>query len=511
LPFLEMKRITKRFGENLANNCINFNVDHGEVHSLLGQNGAGKTTLMNILYGLYRPDEGQIFLDGNPVKISSPNKAIEHHIGMIHQHFMLIPRLSVTENIMLGFRSSRHPFLDMKEAEDRVEKISQKYELHVNPKTMIADLPVGLQQRVEIVKALFRKSNLLILDEPTSVLTPMEVGALFKVINKLRDEGLSVIFISHKLKEVMSVSDRITVLRQGAVIDTLKTSDTTPEQLARMMVGRSVRLQIQKSSVKRGKKILEIKNLCAHSEEKNVPLISDISLDIHAGEVLGIAGVDGNGQNELTELITGLRRASKGKILINGVDVTKDSPRKRIEMKLSYVPPDARRVGLILGCSVAENMVLKKFRDPRFSWHRLFLNKKNIEHFAEDNIRYFNVTVNSCRSHVSTLSGGNQQKVCLARELSDEPDVLIVSQPTRGLDVASTAYIHEYILRHREEGKAILLISSELDEIMTLSDKIAVIYEGKIIGIVPAVEITDLEKISLMMAGVGRRELDHEQ
>jgi general nucleoside transport system ATP-binding protein len=496
-----MKGITKRFGDNLANHSINFNVDHGEVHALLGQNGAGKTTLMNILYGLYRPDEGKIFLDRNPVTLSSPHKAIEHHIGMIHQHFMLIPRLSVTENIMLGFRSSRHPLLDMKEAESRVEEISQKYELPVDPKAMIADLPVGLQQRVEIIKALFRKTDLLILDEPTSVLTPVEAGALFRVIDKLKEEGLSVIFITHKLKEVMRVSDRITVLRQGAVIDTLKKSETTPEELARMMVGGSVRLRMEKSPIRRGKKLLEIRNLSAHGEQ-NRPLISDISFDIHGGEVLGVAGADGNGQNELAEAIAGLRRTSTGQIIVNGKDVTNDSPRKRIGMKLSYVPSDARGVGLILGCSVAENMVLKKFRESRFSQHHFLLDSKRIERFAEENIRRFNIAVRSCKNHVSTLSGGNQQKVCLAREISDEPDVLIASQPTRGLDVASITQIHESLLRHREGGKAILLISSELDEILALSDRIAVLYEGRIVGFVPAAEDIDLEKISLMMAGI---------
>lgn len=506
MVFLEMKNITKRFEDNLANNGIHFDVRHGEVHSLLGQNGAGKTTLMNILYGLYRPDDGEICLDGKPVKISSPGKAIEHHIGMIHQHFMLIPRLSVAENIILGFRSSRYPILDIKEAENRVEKISRKYELDVDPKAMIADLPVGVQQRVEIIKALFKKSRLLILDEPTSVLTPVEVGTLFKIINQLKQEGLSLIFISHKLKEVMSVSDRITVLRQGAAVDTLKKSDTNRDQLARMMVGREVKFRLEKSPVKKREKILEIKHLWADSEGSDVPLISDVSFDIHAGEVLGIAGVDGNGQNELAELITGLRAASKGNIIIKGLDVTNDSPRKRIERKLGYVPSDSRGVGMILGCSVAENMVLKHFCDPPFSRYRFFLNRKHIEHFANHKIKEFNISVNSCKSEVSTLSGGNQQKVCLAREIADKPDVLIVSQPTRGLDVASIEHIHECILRHREEGKATLLISSELDEIIALSDRIAVMYEGKIMGIIPVVENVDLEKISLMMAGVNEQD-----
>lgn len=504
-----MRNVSKRFDDVLANNQVCFAVERGEVHTLLGENGAGKTTLMNILYGLYTPDEGDIYLDGKPVRISSPHKATELHIGMIHQHFMLIPRLSVTENIILGLASSRPPLLRLKLAEENVENISKRYELSIDPKALICQLPVGMQQRVEILKALYRKTDLLILDEPTSVLTPLEVEALFKIIRRLIQEGLAVIFISHKLNEVMAISDRITVLRQGNVIATLKNVDTDLNQLASMMVGKEMTLSLERPPARKGKKSLEVRNLSTDVEQGVKQVLRNISFDIHEGEVLGIVGVDGNGQDELAEVIAGLQPSIDGQILIHGVDVTYLPPRKRIEMKLGYIPSDRQRVGLIMDFSVAENLVLKKFRDPPFSRRRLLLIAKNIYSNGARMIREFNIKVSHGKARASFLSGGNQQKVILAREISAKPDVLIAMHPTRGLDVASTKYVHQCLLDHREKGGATLFISTELDEVIAISDRIAVMFEGEIMGVLPGVKDVDLEQISLMMAGVrGERRED---
>jgi len=497
-----MKNICKRFGDVVANDHISFDVERSEVHSLLGENGAGKTTLMNILYGLYAFDEGEILLDGQPVRISSPHKAIEHHIGMIHQHFMLIPRLSVAENIILGFPSSKPPFLQIKQAEENVEKIAQKYEFHIDAKALVSQLSVGLQQRVEILKALYRKTDLLILDEPTSVLTPLEVTALFKIIRRLTQDGLAVIFISHKLNEVMAISDRITVLRKGSVVGTAKSTETDPNQLANMMVGKEIKLSLEKSPARMGNKLLEVRNLRAESRQGGKPILNHISFEVRGGEILGMAGVDGNGQGELAGAIAGMFPISEGQILINAVDVTHLSPQKRIENKLAYIPADRQRVGTIMDFSVADNLVLKNFRNSPFSKWRLFLLEKNIGSNGGQMIRKFDIKASNGKVKLSSLSGGNQQKVILSREISAKPDVLIAVQPTRGLDVGSTNYVHQCILEHRGRGGATLYISTELDEIIAISDRIAVIYEGEIIGILPGGENIDLEQISLMMAGI---------
>jgi len=502
LPYLEMKNISKRFGEVVANDRIWFDVERGEVHTLLGENGAGKTTLMNILYGLYALDEGEIYLDGKAAEINSPQKAIEHHIGMIHQHFMLIPRLSVTENIILGLPSPHPPFLQIRQAEEEVEKIAKRYDLFVDPQAIVAQLPVGLQQRVEILRALYRKTDLLILDEPTSVLTPMEVTALFKIIRKLTQGGLGVIFISHKLNEVMAISDRITVLRKGRVVGSVSAKETDQGQLARMMVGKEFVSTLSKSSAKGGRKLLEVRKLRVEDREGAKPTLKDISFEIREGEILGIAGVDGNGQDELADAIAGLKPLNNGQIMINDTDVTHFSPRRRIESGLSYIPSDRQRVGLILEFSVAENLVLKSYRGPPFSALGILLSHKNIDTNAEKMIKEFDIKVSNGKVKVSFLSGGNQQKVILAREISCLPQVLIAMQPTRGLDVGSTKYIHERILEHRRKGGATLLISTELDEIIALSDRIAVIYEGEIMGILSGGAKVNLEQISLMMAGV---------
>lgn len=502
MPFLEMKNISKRFADVVANDRVCFDVERGEVHTLLGENGAGKTTLMNILYGLYSPDEGEIYLDGKLVKISSPYDAIELQIGMIHQHFMLIPNLSVTENIILGLPSSRGFLLELKKAEENIDNISQKYELRVDPKALVRQLPVGLRQRVEILKALYRKTDILILDEPTSVLTPLEVETFFKIIRRFTEDGLAVIFISHKLNEVMSISDRITVLRGGNAVGTLKKLDTDPNKLAGMMVGEEITLSLDKPSVKKGKRLLEVRGLSVNSEKGGKPLVNNVSFDIHEAEILGVAGVDGNGQGELADAIAGLQPAGKGQILINGMDVAHLSPRKRIERKLGYIPSDRQRVGLIVDFSVAENLVLKDFRDTPFSKQRFFLNRRQINTNAERLIKEFDIKVSRGNEKVAFLSGGNQQKVILAREISGKPDVIIAMQATRGLDIGSMKYVQERILEHREKGGATLFISTELDEIIAISDRIAVMYEGEIIGILSGGQEIDLERISLMMAGV---------
>jgi len=497
-----MENVSKRFGDVVANEGISIDVNRGEVHALLGENGAGKTTLMNILYGLCTPDEGVIRIDKRPVEITSPHKAIEQHVGMVHQHFMLIPNLSVTENIILGLPSSKPPFLQMKQAWIQVADLAQRYGLQLDPKALVHQLPVGMQQRVEILKALYRKTDLLILDEPTAVLTPLEVEALFKVIKRLIGDELAVIFISHKLNEVMAISDRVTVLRSGRVVGTVQTTETDQNQLANMMIGREIILTLEKEPVQRKNKILEVQGLWVTEEKSHKPIIKDLSLEIYGGEVLGIVGVDGNGQGELAEVIAGLRPVDKGRIFIKGINATRFTSREMIERNLAYIPADRQKVGLTLDLSVAENLILKRFRETPFSSKGLILEQTPIQENATRMIRQFDIKVPHGKAKVSSLSGGNQQKVILARELSGEPDVLVAMQPTRGLDVESTKYVHECVLEQRERGGATLFISTELDEIIDISDRIAVIYEGEIMGLLPGGEDVSLEQISLLMAGV---------
>jgi ABC-type uncharacterized transport system ATPase subunit len=497
-----MENVSKRFGDVVANDGISIDVNRGEVHALLGENGAGKTTLMNILYGLCTPDEGNIRIDGRPVEITSPHKAIEQHIGMVHQHFMLIPNLSVTENIILGLPSSKPPFLKMKQASSQVENLAQKYGLHIDPKALVHQLPVGMQQRVEILKALYRKTDLLILDEPTAVLTPLEVEALFKIIRRLIRDELAIIFISHKLNEVMAISDRITVLRNGRLIGTVQSTETDQNQLANMMVGREITLSLEKEPVQRREKLLEVQGLWVTDEKSNRPIIKDLSLEIYGGEVLGIVGVDGNGQGELAEVIAGLRTVDRGRVVIKGIDATRFTSKEMIEKRLAYIPADRQRVGLTMDLSVADNLILKSFRETPFSSKGLLLQETPIQENATRMIKQFDIKVPHGRVRVSSLSGGNQQKVVLARELSGEPDVLVAMQPTRGLDVESTKYVHECVLEQRKRGGATLFISTELDEILDISDRIAVIYEGEIMGLLPGGEDVSLEEISLLMAGV---------
>jgi len=497
---VEMRGITKRFPGVVANDRIDFEVRAGEVHALLGENGAGKTTLMNVLYGLYQPDEGEIYIRGHRVTLRSPRDAIALGIGMVHQHFMLIPPLTVAENVVLGLPSSRGPFLDTDRAERRISELAQRYGLKVDPHAYVWQLSVGEQQRVEIIKALYRGASILILDEPTSVLTPPEVRELFSVLRRMAEEGNAVIFITHKLHEVMAVSDRVTVLRDGRVVSTVDTADTSERQLARMMVGREVLFQVSKRPVAKGKVALEVRDLWAMGD-RGLPALKGISLSLRQGEILGIAGVAGNGQRELAEVITGLRRATKGKVLIGGKDMTNCPPAAIIGEGVAYIPEERIRRGLIMDFSVAENAILETHNSPPFTdgW---FLNRREIDRYVEGLISDYGVKTPSKDAPVRHLSGGNLQRLLLARELSRRPKLLIASQPTRGLDVGATEYIRRRLVEQREKGTAILLISEDLDEVLSLSDRVAVMYEGEIVGIVPEGE-ADVEEIGMMMAGAG--------
>jgi simple sugar transport system ATP-binding protein len=505
---LEMRGITKRFPGVLANDHIDFEIRAGEIHALLGENGAGKTTLMNILYGLYQPDEGQILIRGKPVTIRSPKDAIDLGIGMIHQHFMLVDPLTVTENVILGLRSSREPFLDLEVAEKRIIELSKRYGLKVDPKARIEQLSVGERQRVEIIKALYRGAQILILDEPTAVLTPPEVKELMKMMKKMAKEGLAVIpFITHKLPEVMEVSDRVTVLRRGKVVATLCTKRTNKGDLAKKMVGRQIYFGVKRRKVKQGKVVLSVKDLEALND-KGLPALRKVSFDVHEREILGIAGVSGNGQRELAEVITGLRKATGGKVIILGKDVTNKSPKEITAQGVGHIPEDRVGTGLIMNFTVAENLILGSQSEPPFvnRWFlpfnkRWFLDKNEINRYADQLIKEYDIKTPSRDTPARNLSGGNLQKLILARELSRKPKLLIANQPTRGLDVGATEFIQSKLEEQKEKGTAILLISEDLDEIMCLSDRIAVMYEGQIVGIVPA-EKAKIKDIGLMMAGV---------
>ncbi|MCS6907771.1 MAG: ABC transporter ATP-binding protein [Anaerolineales bacterium] len=498
---LRLEKMRKTFPGVLANDDIDLSIEQGEIHALLGENGAGKTTLMNCVYGVYRPDRGRIFWKGKEVTIHQARDAIALGIGMVHQHFMLVPPLTVAENVILGLPSPREPLLDIKAVEKEVEELSQRYGLAVNPSAQIWQLPVGVQQRVEILKALYRKAELLILDEPTAVLTPIEVDELFAVLKSLKEKGISVIFISHKLEEVMKICDRITVLRDGRKIATLKTTETTPRELAKMMVGREVFLKIDKPPLKPGEIVLKVEALSA-KDNRGLPAVRNVSFEVRRYEILGIAGVDGNGQAELADVLSGMRRASSGRVEILGKDVTDCTPLEIINHGVAYIPPDRQHTGLILDFTVAENLVGKSFfKSPLSKWG--ILRRESIEEFAQQAIQEYGIRTPGAQVKAKLLSGGNQQKVVLARELSGNPDLIIASQPTRGLDVGATEYVRTKMVEARNRGAAILLISTELEEVLTLSDRIAVMYGGEIVGIVPA-DQADIHEIGEMMAGTKR-------
>lgn len=497
---LELRGITKTFPGVLANDHINLELQQGEILALLGENGAGKTTLMNILYGLYKPDEGDILIRGNKIIIHSPNDAIEHGIGMVHQHFMLVPVMTVTENVMLGNEPTRNGiFLDKARVAKNIREISAQYGLDVDPDSYIKDLPVGIQQRVEIIKVLYRKADILILDEPTAVLTPQEVDGLFKILSTLIEKGKSIIFITHKLKEVMSVADRITVLRTGRTVGTVSPKEVNPQKLASMMVGRDVNLVVQKRPAKPGQQALEVIDLYVRDERKNM-VVNGVSFDIRKGEVLGIAGVQGNGQTELVYALTGLLPLERGEIRLLGKPVHHTSPRTIIERGVAHIPEDRQKHGLILSSPLYENFVLCSYYLPPFA-KGISLQQNAIIKNGEELVKQFDVRTPSVYVNASALSGGNQQKVIVGREFSRPIELLVASQPTRGLDVGSIEYIHNRVIEKRDEGTAVLLVSSELDEILALSDRIAVMYRGQIMEIVEASKTTK-EYLGLLMTGI---------
>jgi len=496
---LEVRGITKRFPGVLANDHVNFDLRQGEIHALLGENGAGKTTLMNVLYGLYAPDEGEIYRNGQRVTIHSPKDAIALGIGMVHQHFMLIPVFTVAENIMLGEETVRGGRLDRKTVAARVRELSHQYGLDIDPEAYVRDLPVGIQQRVEIVKTLYRKAEVLILDEPTAVLTPQEVEDLFRIMRDLTTKGVSIIFITHKLKEVLAIADRITVMRGGRVVGTTTPAETNEAQLAAMMVGREVILKVEKGPARPGETVLEVRDLSV-TDQRGLLAVRGVSFEVRAGEVLGIAGVQGNGQTELVEALTGLRPVHGGQVFISGQEVTAKPPRPLIEYGLAHIPEDRQRYGLVLPYAVADNLVLCTYYQPPFSRH-FIVQDQEVARNAVRLVRQFDIRTPSPFVPTSTLSGGNQQKVIVARELGRPVRLLIANQPTRGLDVGSIEYIHRQIINMRDQGVAVLLVSAELDEIMALSDRIAVMYRGQIVDIVEADKVTKAA-LGLMMAGV---------
>ena len=497
---VEMKNITKIFPGVVANDNVNFSLKKGETHVLLGENGAGKTTLMNILYGLYQPTSGEIYINGELTKIKDPNIAIEKGIGMVHQHFMLVPPFTIAENIILGTEPSKHKGfkLDMKKAIEDVMKISDEFGLAVDPDAKIQDISVGMQQRVEILKTLYKGADILILDEPTAVLTPQEIEELGVILDSLKNQGKSIILITHKLKEVMAMSDRVTVIRRGKVIDTLNTTDTNTDELAELMVGRKVNLVVEKEKREPGHTILEVKGLKA-KDNRGLPALRGIDFDVKAGEILAIAGVDGNGQTELVEVLTSLRPATEGSIKLNGKDITKAATRDVIESGVGHIPEDRHKRGLVLSHSLAENMILGNHHNEPFSKNGI-MDYNIIHKHALNLIDEFDVRTPSEEVTAKSLSGGNQQKVIIARELNRDPALLIASQPTRGLDVGAIEFVHKRLVDQRNNGKAVLLVSLELDEVMALADRIAVIYDGQIVGILNAEDATE-KKLGIMMAG----------
>ena len=499
-PILELKGITKSFPGVLANDNISLTLNKGEIHALLGENGAGKSTLMNILYGLYDPDEGEIFVNEEKINVSSPRDAIASGIGMVHQHFMLVPVFTVTENVMLGDETTHFAgFLDRKSPTSRIREISDEYSLEVDPDSYVRDLPVGVQQRVEIIKLLYREADILILDEPTAVLTPQEVDELFTIMRSLVNSGKSIIFITHKLREVLTFADRITVIRGGKVVGTTTPKEADQNQLAAMMVGRDVDLTLNKNTANIKEKVLEVQDLVVLNDLKQVA-VNKVSFNVHSGEILGVAGVQGNGQTELVKAITGLSHPVEGKIDLKGQNITRSTPRTITELGSAHIPEDRQQDGLVLTATIADNLVLNTYYLDPFA-KGVVIQENQIRDNAENIIKNFDVRTPSAMIPVGSLSGGNQQKVIVGREFSRPIKFLVAAQPTRGLDVGSIEYIHTRLLEKRDAGCAILLVSTELDEVMELSDRIAVMFDGKIIAVVNAEGATK-EKIGLLMAGV---------
>ena len=500
-PVLELRGITKRFPGIVANDSISFDLKRGEVHALLGENGAGKSTLMNVVYGLYKADEGEIRVKGEPVVMDSSADAIDQGIGMVHQHFMLIPVMTVAENIVLGNEPNRAGvFLDHASADRRVRELAKSFNFAVDPDVKIQNISVGQQQRVEILKALYRHADILILDEPTAVLTPQEATDLFEILRTLTREGMSVIFISHKLHEVLDIADRISVLRRGKLVGTVPREGATEQGLAELMVGREVVLRVEKTPAQPGDTLLEVNDLEAQ-DDRGLPAVRGVSFSVRAGEIVGIAGVDGNGQSELIEALTGLRKPTAGSILIGGLDVAHESVRDRLEHGLGHIPEDRLRRGMILEFTLAENLALHDYRHEPDS-HLGWLRPSRMIAAARRLLAEFDVRGGGPTAKGSELSGGNQQKLVVAREISRDPKLLVAAQPTRGLDVGAIEFLHRRLVTERDQGRAILLVSLELEEILSLSDRIVVMYEGRIVGeFGPG---TDAETLGLAMIGGGR-------
>lgn len=500
---IQMKDIVKKFGNFVANDHINLTVHKGEVHAILGENGAGKSTLMNVLYGLYRPTEGEIFVGGKPVHIDSPKKAIELGIGMVHQHFMLVQPYTVTENIILGMEPVKGLTVDLDSARKKVRELSERYNMQVDPDAKIEDISVGMQQRAEILKVLYRGADILILDEPTASLTPQEIEELIEIIGHLTNDGKSVILITHKLKEIKSSADYCTIIRQGKYIRTVKVDDVTENELASMMVGRDVEFVVEKKKIEPGDVVLEVKNLHA-KDYRGVEILKGLNLNVRKGEIVGLAGVDGNGQTELVEILTGLRKGDSGEIYMNGENVFNWSPRALFDKGISSIPADRQKHGLILEFSVAENLILQNFGEEEFSKNRI-LNKKSIMDHAKELIGKFDIRPSGSENKpAGQLSGGNQQKVIIAREVTNDKDLLIAVNPTRGLDVGAIEYIHNQLVAQKKAGKGVLLVSLELDEVMSISDRILVMYEGEIVADLRPEDVT-VQELGLYMAGSKRR------
>ena len=500
---VQMKNITKKFGDFTANDNIDLDIKKGEIHALLGENGAGKSTLMNILYGLYTQTEGEIYINGKLEQIKDPNEAIKLGLGMVHQHFMLIEPFTVVENIILGMEPTKGLTLNIKKATEDIMKISNKYGLSIDPKAKVEDITVGMQQRIEIIKALYRGADILIFDEPTAVLTPQEIDEFVDIIKSLSDQGKTIILITHKLKEIKAMADRCTIIRRGKKIDTVDVNSVSESELADMMVGRSVNLTVNKEDREPGDVVLSISNLIVKDARK-INKVNGLNLDLKAGEIHGIAGVDGNGQSELLEALSGLRYIESGSITINGKDITNHTPKDIHKNGIYNIPEDRQRRGLVLDFSVEDNLILENFHSEPFS-KKGILNRKKINEHATELMEKFDIRPREPKYLAGSLSGGNQQKVIIAREITNNPTVLIAAQPTRGLDVGAIEYVHDYLIKQRDSGKAVLLISFELDEIMGLSDRISVIYGGKILKTLDP-KNTDEKEIGLLMAGGNRNE-----
>lgn len=500
---VRMRKITKRFGALVANDQVSLDLRRGSIHGLLGENGAGKTTLMNILYGLYHPDQGEIEADGRPVRIDSPLQAMELDIGMVHQHFMLVRPFTVTENIVLGLPSARRPFLDLKAAARRIEELSAKYKLKIDPSARIWQLSVGEAQRVEILKNIYLNARTLILDEPTTVLTPQEIRELFEIMRLMKADGKSIILITHKLEEILAVADEISVLREGKLVGNVPTARTTRNELTRMMVGRDVLFDFSRKRTRPGRSVLKARNVSALGD-KELPALREVSFEVREGEILGVAGVAGNGQKELCQVLSGLRPVTSGRVFLGEHDFTGRPPKEFIDNQMAYIPEDRQETGLVLEAGLTKNFIIKNFDRRPFS-RRGFLNGPAVKKNAGRLITEFNIKTVSGQARAKELSGGNQQKVVLAREISSNPKILIANQPTHGLDVGATEYVRQCLLDQRGRGVGVLLISADLDEIFQLADRIAVIYKGEIMDILDRQDAR-LELVGRLMAGSRKEE-----